>query len=216
MSKPFFLFLCFVIAEHIDTIIFDFGGVLINIDYQRTIAAFQELGIVDFEERYSQAEQKAPFNEFEVGKISSQCFINEMLQYVPAGISANKVVHAWNAMILDVPLAVVELLMSLQGKYRIFVLSNTNEIHLPKALAEWKKTTDIDFYSCFEQVYLSHEIGLRKPDEAIFRYVCEQQSIIPANAVFIDDSIQHIEGARKVGLNTVHLLDQISLSSFFS
>lgn len=205
-----------MIKENIDTIIFDFGGVLINIDYHRTIEAFKELGIVDFEERYSQADQSSLFSDLEVGKISAQRFVNELLGYLPSGTSPNKVVDAWNAMILDVPRSAVEVLKNLQGKYRLFLLSNTNEIHIPKALIEWKKTSNSDFYDSFEHVYLSHEMGLRKPDEEIFKRVCDEQKIQPENALFIDDSSQHLVGAKKIGLNTFHLTSDIELTSLFS
>ncbi|NVK63470.1 MAG: HAD family phosphatase [Flavobacteriales bacterium] len=205
-----------MIQEHIDTIIFDFGGVLINIDYHRTIDAFQALGLEDFEERYSQANQSSLFNDFETGKISTQRFVNELLPYLPAGTSPNQVVKAWNAMILDVPTATVDLLQKLQGKYRLFLLSNTNEIHIPKALNEWNKMTSVNFYDCFEHVYLSHEVGMRKPNAEIFQFVCDEQSIRPENALFIDDSAQHLVGAQKVGLNTHHLTNQASLSALFS
>ena len=205
-----------MIQEHIDTIIFDFGGVLINIDYHKTIDAFKELGIEDFEERYSQADQTSLFNDIEIGKISAQRFVNELLHFLPQGTSPNQVVHAWNAMLLDVPQSGIDLLQKLKGKYRVFLLSNTNEIHIPRALAEWRKTSDVEFYDCFEHVYLSHEIGMRKPDEEIFEYVCREQNILPENALFIDDSAQHIEGASKVGLNTIHLTQDLSLLSVFS
>ena len=211
-----FLFICIVIKEHIDTIIFDFGGVLINIDYHRTIDAFKSLGLEDFEERYSQANQSSLFNDFETGKLSTQRFVNELLDFLPAGTSPNQVVQAWNAMILDVPTSAVDVLQSLQGKYRIFLLSNTNEIHIPKALNEWNKVTTVDFYDCFDHVYLSHEVGMRKPNEEIFQFVCREQSIVPENALFIDDSAQHLVGAQKAGLQTYHLTNQASLSELFS
>lgn len=216
MNRRGFLFLCGMMAENIDTIIFDFGGVLINIDYQLTASAFKELGMIDFDDRFSQAQQTTIFNDFETGKISSQRFINGLLDYLPAGTSPNQVVRAWNAMILDVPKASVDLLESLQGNYRIFLLSNTNEIHIPKALNEWKKVSEIDFYSQFENVFLSHEIGLRKPDEEIFHYVCEKATINRNTTLFIDDSIQHILGARKAGLTAYHLSSDMELSSLFS
>lgn len=205
-----------MIKKNIDTIIFDFGGVLINIDYHLTISAFKELGITDFEERYSQANQSSLFSDLEVGKISAQRFVNDLLQFLPKGTSPNKVVHAWNAMILDVPKSSIDVLTNLQGKYRLFLLSNTNEIHIPKALTEWNKTTDVDFYDCFEHVYLSHEMGMRKPTEEIFKRVCAEQNINVENALFIDDSVQHIVGASNIGLNTFHLTSDTELSSVFS
>ena len=205
-----------MIGENIDTIIFDFGGVLINIDYHKTIDAFKELGIEDFEERYSQADQTSLFNDLEVGRISAQRFVNELLNLLPKGASPNHVVHAWNAMLLDVPKSGIDLLQSLKGRYRLFLLSNTNEIHIPRALMEWRKTSDIDFYDCFDHVYLSHEMGMRKPNEEIFERVCREQNIQPSNALFIDDSAQHIKGASNIGLNTIYLTADVSLESIFS
>lgn len=205
-----------MIKANIDTIIFDFGGVLINIDYHKTIDAFRALGIKDFEERYSQAGQTSLFNDLEVGKISAQRFVNELLNFLPQGTSPNQVVQAWNAMILDVPKSGIELLQSLKGKYRLFLLSNTNEIHIPKAIAEWKRASTVEFYDCFDHVYLSHEMGMRKPNKEIFEHVCTEQGIQPENALFIDDSSQHIQGANGVGLNTIHLTSEISLVSLFS
>ncbi len=214
-SGPF-LFLCVMVQENIDTIIFDFGGVLININYHLTIDAFKKLGIEDFEERYSQADQSSLFNDLEVGNISAQRFVNELLHFLPSGTSPNQVVHAWNAMLLDVPKSAVDVLTSLKGKYRLFLLSNTNEIHIPKALVEWKKTTEVDFYNCFDHVFLSHEMGLRKPNKEIFERVCLEQNIQPENALFIDDSPQHLLGAKDVGLNTFHLTSDVELASLFS
>ena len=205
-----------MIDKQIDTLIFDFGGVLINIDYQRTIDAFKDFGMLDFEERYSQAAQSTLFNDFETGKISTQRFINELLQNLPAGISANRVVKAWNAMILDVPPASVELLKSLQGRYRLFLLSNTNEIHIPKALNEWSKVSHESFSEQFERVYYSHEIGMRKPNRDAFDFVCSENGIDPSKALFLDDSIQHVLGARAAGLHAIHLTSETPLLSVFS
>lgn len=205
-----------MIDKQIDTIIFDFGGVLINIDYQRTIDAFKDFGMLDFEERYSQAAQSTLFNDFETGKISTQRFVNELLQNLPTGISANRVVKAWNAMILDVPLASVELLKSLQGSYRLFLLSNTNEIHIPRAMAEWSKVSQDSFESQFERVYYSHQIGMRKPNREVFEFVCSENTIDPSKALFLDDSIQHVLGARAAGLHAIHLTSETPLASVFS
>jgi glucose-1-phosphatase len=215
-TKAFFLFFCGMIDQQIDTLIFDFGGVLINIDYQRTIDAFKDFGMLDFEERYSQAAQSTLFNDFETGKISTQRFINELLQNLPAGISANRVVQAWNAMILDVPTASVDLLKSLQGSYRLFLLSNTNEIHLPKAMNEWSKVSQESFDAQFERAYYSHQIGMRKPNRDIFDFVCTKNAIDPKTALFLDDSIQHVLGARAAGLHAIHLTSDKPLSSVFS
>jgi FMN phosphatase YigB (HAD superfamily) len=205
-----------MIKHDVEAIIFDFGGVLLNIDYNRTIEAFRALGISDFDSLYSQANQTRIFDRFEIGEISTQAFINGLLDHLPSGTSPNHVVHAWNAMILDVPESVVSLLESLQGKYRLFLLSNTNAIHIPLAMAKWSEVASADFNSCFEKVHLSYEMGMRKPNVEIFEAVCKEHGLTPSKTLFIDDSIQHIEGARQLGLQTIHLTPDRSLSSVFS
>lgn len=191
-----------------DAIIFDLGGVIINLDYQLTIEAFKKLGIENFEEMYTQAKQNNLFDDFETGKISSQHFINSLLPFLPSGTSANKVVHAWNAMILDFPSKRLELLDQLNSKYRIFLLSNTNDIHLQAVNRSLANTTDRKLDSYFEKVYLSHEVKLRKPHKEIFELVCAEQNLNPAITLFIDDTIGHVNGANSIGLKGIHLIDK--------
>ena len=205
-----------MIDDSIETIIFDFGGVLINIDYQATIDAFEKLGDKDFKALYTKANQSHLFDRLETGKISPQHFINQLLELLPPKTSPNKVVHAWNTMILDIPLSAIELLDSLKDKYKLYLLSNTNQIHIDKALRELSKVTNRPLDDFFDKVYLSHEVKLRKPNSSIFEFVIADQKLNPGKTLFIDDSIQHIEGAEKVGLKTYHLNDQKNLYSLFS
>ncbi len=191
-----------------DAIIFDLGGVIINLDYQLTIEAFKKLGIDNFEEMYTQAKQNNLFNDFETGKISSQHFINSLLPFLPSGTSPNKVVHAWNAMILDFPKKRLELLDQLNSKYRVFLLSNTNDIHLQAVNRSLANTTDRKLDTYFEKVYLSHEVKLRKPHKEIFELVCTEQNLNPETTIFIDDTIGHVNGANSIGLKGIHLVDK--------
>ena len=191
-----------------DAIIFDLGGVIINLDYQLTIEAFKKLGIDNFEEMYTQAKQNNLFNDFETGKISSQHFINSLLPFLPSGTSANKVVHAWNAMILDFPKKRLELLDQLNSKYRVFLLSNTNDIHLQAVNRSLANSTDRKLETYFEKVYLSHEVKLRKPHKEIFELVCTEQNLNPETTIFIDDTIGHVNGANSIGLKGIHLVDK--------
>jgi len=198
-----------------DAIIFDLGGVIINLDYQLTIDAFKNLGLANFDEMYTQAKQSNLFDDFETGKISSQHFINSLLPFLPSGVSANKVVHAWNAMILDFPKERLELLDKLKSNYRIFLLSNTNDIHLQAVKRSLVNTTDRKLESYFEKVYLSHEVKLRKPHIEIFELVCEEQNLDPSRTLFIDDTIGHIEGSIKIGLKGLHLKGDNSIEKLF-
>jgi glucose-1-phosphatase len=199
-----------------EAIIFDLGGVIIDLDYQLTIAAFKELGMIDFDSDYSQAQQSKLFDDFETGKISAQHFINCLLPFLKPGTSPNKVVNAWNAMILSVQSSKIDLLLSLREKYPLFLLSNTNELHVPKVRREWSKVTSKPMEDFFDHIYFSHKIHLRKPHSEIFQLVCDQQLLIPEKTLFIDDSIQHIKGAEMIGLQTLHLTDSKELNQLFS
>lgn len=199
-----------------DAVIFDFGGVIINIDYKATISAFKSLGIDDFDSIYSQAAQTDLFDNIETGKISSQHFINGLLNILPKGITPNQVVHAWNTMILDVPTHRIEFLQELRKENRIYLLSNTNSIHIDDALRKWNKISDRTIYEVFNHVYLSHEMNMRKPNSEIFKRVCEEQNLEPSRTLFIDDSIQHIEGAKSIGLQTYHLQPGEEIQSILS
>lgn len=200
-----------------DAIIFDFGGVLIEVDYNATVVAFRELGVGNFDELYSQAAQSNLFDAIETGNISPQRFINEILHLLPPNTSPNVVVAAWNAMIKTVPEFTIELLEKLRSQTkRIFLLSNTNALHIPIALKEWQKVSDKSPYDLFDKVYLSHEIHMRKPNVEIFEYVIKEQGLDPSKTLFIDDSIQHISGAQKAGLMTHHLQSMNELQSLFS
>lgn len=202
--------------EKIEAIIFDFGGVLIDLDYNKTIQSFMDLGIENFEEMYSQADQSGLFNDIETGKISPQFFINELLKLLPNGVTPNQVVHAWNAMLMGVPQQSIDILTQLKGKYRLFMLSNTNAIHIEKAWRLWKETSSIPPENHFEKIILSHEIGRRKPHVATFQWVIDKFNLNPKKTLFIDDSIQHIEGAKKAKIQTFHLQSIQKLPSVFS
>ncbi|SRR5574343_27887 len=208
-----FLFICIMAY---DAVILDLGGVIINLDYNKTIHAFEALGMSDFKTVYSQASQTNLFDDFETGKISAQHFVNCLLPYLKPGTTPNKVVHAWNAMILDVPQQKLELLETLKKRFPVYLLSNTNELHVPVVRREFSKVTDYPMEHFFTKMYFSNEIKLRKPNAEIFEFVCLENNLNPANTLFVDDSIQHIEGAKKIGLNTEHLKDPEDLYQLFS
>ena len=192
------------IPKGIKNIIFDLGGVILNIDYNRTSQAFKELGCENFDELYSQQKQSGLFDEFETGKLSPQAFINELLRLLPKGISPKQAIDAWNAMLLDLPQKRLEKLAENQQNYRTFLLSNTNAIHeeaFTRFIQRENKITSFEPY--FEQVYYSHRIGMRKPHPEVFTFVLEQNSLLPEETLFIDDSPQHLVGAERVGIRTV-------------
>lgn len=199
-----------------EAIIFDFGGVLIHLDPQATIDAFKSLGSENFESLYTAVSDSNLFTDVETGKISPQSFINGMLDHLPQGTTPNQVVKAWNAMILHIPKETLELLTELKKHHRIFLLSNTNEIHIQKALIEWKRVSGKTPDDYFDHVYLSHEIGMRKPNSEIFEFVCREQNLTPEKTLFIDDSAEHIATASSLGIQTIHMKRNTPLQDVFS
>ncbi len=186
-------------------IIFDLGGVLINLDYRLTEKAFIDLGIEDFGRRYSQLQQTALFDDFETGKIGKGFFINELKKFAGKEIADDAICDAWNAMLLDFPLRRLQLLQQLRSYYDLVLLSNTNEIHEEAFNKMLKENYGVLLPAYFDRVYYSHRIGARKPDPAVFQSIIDDMGFAPAHTLFIDDSPQHIEAARSLGIQTIYL-----------
>jgi len=192
--------------NNIEAIIFDLGGVILNVDYSLAETAFQSLGLSDFGKMFSQAHQVGLFDDLETGKITPEKFRKVVKEISALDVEDNQIDQAWNSMLLDLPKERVELLQRLKEKYKTFLLSNTNKIHIDSFLQTiGNKYGEETFYNLFHKVYFSSEIGLRKPQPAIFEYVLKQNNLAAHNTLFIDDSPQHVEGAKKVGLNAVLL-----------
>lgn len=199
--------------DSISNIIFDLGGVIINVDYHKTEKAFKQLGISDFEKIFSQVQQSKVVDKLEVGHISPSEFRKTLHEIISnPNISDEKIDAAWNAMILDFPKQRLEILKKLRTKYKIFLLSNTNQIHIDYCIA------NLDFElikSKFDKVYLSHEIHLRKPDVEIYDYVVKDAHLQAAQTLFIDDTVKNVEGAWRAGLKAYHLTDGETIDDLF-
>lgn len=199
-----------------DAVIFDLGGVLINLDYQKTEDAFVKLGCTNFHEMYSQLNQTDLFDRFETGKVSQFHFVNRLLDLLPQGTNANQVVHAWNAMILDFPQERMEWLAEFGKAKRIFLLSNTNDLHVTAVRSSLTKSVGHgNLESYFEKTYFSCDMGKRKPNADCFQQVLDENNLKAERTLFIDDSPQHIEGASKLGLQTVLLEKNQEVKSWF-
>ena len=199
----------------VKNILFDLGGVLFHIDYQRTIDAFVKLGITDFEKYFNQHQQNDLFDAFETGNIKSEIFVKSLQEYLPAS-SYQEIVDAWNAMLVTFPQDYLKFLEGLRKNYRLFLLSNANEIHIKFVDAFLKKRYNISSINqFFEKAYYSHEIGMRKPHKSTFEWVIKDANILAEETLFIEDSAQHIEGAKQAGLKTLHLESNTTIISLF-
>lgn len=199
---------------NIKTIIFDLGGVILNIDYRLTIEAFTNLGIENFREIYTQARQDTLFDHFEEGKITAEEFRDEIRDRANLDLSQEQVDRAWNSMILDMPEIRLEILEQLKVRKKLLLLSNTNEIHLDflSRLVEAEHGMH-RFNSVFEETFYSHQIGMRKPHGQVFEFVLHKHGLDPTETLFIDDSSQHIRGAQSVGINTIYIDGDTSIES---
>jgi len=200
--------------KNIKHIIFDLGNVILNIEYQKTINEFNKIGIKDASVFYSQSIQQEIFNLLETGKISELDFLNEVNKLCPKA-SHKQILSAWNALILDLPQKRISLINNLKSSFSIYLLSNTNVIHIN----EIKKKIGIKkynrFYNLFNKVYYSHEIGLRKPNPEAFNIILNENDLNVNEVLFIDDSIQHIKTAKKLGVKTYHLTKDESIEAIF-
>ena len=193
-------------SKQVRNVIFDFGGVLFEIDYHAPVREFKKIGFENFDEMYTQASQTDLFDRLETGKISNEEFFNTIHSYCPSA-TRGQVEQAWNSILTRIlPEKVLLVKRVKELGMRTFLLSNTNAIHV----AEFEKMIETGyglelFKSHFEKVYYSNEIGIKKPYPETFLQVCEWHQLDPSETLFIDDSIQHVEGAKKAGLQVEHL-----------
>ncbi len=200
--------------QNIQNIIFDLGGVLLNINYQNTIQAFHRLGIPNFENIFSQYLQNTISQQFEKGLITDVEFRNALRSLSRVQLSDTDIDQAWNALLLDFPVQRFYMLQSLRKRYRLYLLSNTNIIHYRVYQQLISNTFSVESLDAlFSRAYYSHEIQMRKPDAAIFQFVLQENNLIPAQTLFIDDSIQHIEAANKLSIITHHLKQTEEIST---
>ena len=190
----------------IKNIIFDLGGVILNLDYAKTVDEFKKIGLLNFQDLYSQKMQNILFDDFEKGEVSSAEFISCLIDSENLKIKEIDFINAWNAMLLEIPVKKLEFIDALKKDYKVFLLSNTNEIHINKFEDDLKKNNMLNqFYKCFDKVYYSSRMGKRKPEENCFKQVLGENQLVPQQTLFIDDSIQHIKGAKRIGIETFHL-----------
>lgn len=183
-----------------DTIIFDFGGVILDIDPDLSRRRFAEmLGIENA--RKLEAEQLPQL--YEKGLISRAEFVSRINQIAGTQLSADEILSAWNAMLLNYKPARIEWIKRLHTTHRLLLLSNTNDSHFEyfhnKLIAEYGVT----FYQLFDHVYLSHEMGMLKPSHEIYETVIAQQQLNLRRTLFIEDTARNVAGAQEVGLQTL-------------
>ena len=187
-------------------IIFDLGGVILNIDISLTARAFESLGLDNFGMHYSQAHVSTLFNDLEIGRVSEQEFVDKMKSVLPEGTTDQQVIDAWNALLLDYPVARLQLLQQLRNHYDLFLLSNTNAIHMKAFNKILERERGIPSLAAFfDKTYYSHLMGCRKPEPEAWQMVLDENGLKPEHTLFIDDTLPNVEAARALGIQSVHL-----------
>lgn len=199
-----------------ENVIFDLGGVIINLDEQLTVNAFAERSDLTAEEIKGKILQFETYKDFEKGKISESDLRDAIRHEFKVKGSDDEVDRCFNAMLLDIPVQKLDLLTSLKSTHRIFLLSNTNSIHFKRFNEIIKETADVDrIDGYFHRAYYSHLMGMRKPDVEIFEAVLSDNDLDPSRTLFIDDNRANLDGATKVGIQTHHLTQPDLLFQLF-
>ncbi len=191
--------------KRLEAIIFDLGGVILNLDYRLTDEALKSLLDLRFEGRDYPKNYIHLFNNYEKGSLSEASFFSLLVGERSPNLNVIQLRRAWNAMLLDLPVERLDLLLNLRENFKVFLLSNTNETHLKafyQGLYEEHKISDFDAVY-FDQTFYSHLLGMRKPDAEIYEYLLNSQKLDPRKTLFVDDTPGNLDAPAKMGVNVV-------------
>ena len=200
--------------NNISTIIFDLGNVILNLDMSRTMKAMSRIMGIDETDFFSLSPFDAIFYGYERGTLSTSQFIDELYAKAVIKVSRNDIIDAWNALLVDIPEARIQTLEALSKHYRLFLLSNTSELHVD--YFEKIVPGNRNLHDLFEKVYYSHIIGCRKPDERAFNIVLQENNLDASSTLFVDDREDNIEAAKKLGFKTLHITDGLDIKDLFN
>ncbi|MBQ6186544.1 MAG: HAD family phosphatase [Prevotella sp.] len=190
--------------NEIKNIVFDLGGVLVGLDGQRCIKAFEAIGCGDVANYVKEHRVEDLFLEQELGRITSAEFCDEVRRICQCDATDEQISWAWNELLTPISDEKLNMLAMLSGRDRVFLLSNTNDIHWQKSAKDFFHCNDDRCRKYFEKLFLSYEIHLAKPQREIFEYVRDVARIEPEETIFIDDSVKNCESAAAVGYNVIH------------
>ena len=203
--------------QQIKNIIFDLGGVIINLDQERTFAAFADLAGIDLQSARGMMHTFEEFMHYELGLIQDKEFMDFLKSKIDHSSKEEILEKAWNAMLVDIPRERVELIKALRQRYRVVLLSNTNRMHIREVnRILGRDTSHQDLEELFDELYYSFLLQKRKPGAEIFEFVLEKEGFNPGETLFLDDSKENIESAAKLGIQTVHVDSPHTLQQHFS
>jgi HAD superfamily hydrolase (TIGR01509 family) len=191
--------------DNIKNIIFDLGGVIMDIDVKQTLNAFSGLGIKNIENYFGHGFAASFFSDHEAGRISDEEFLKEIKKLLTGEVSDEDIIEAWNALLLEFPPERINLLREIKSRYRLFLFSNTNAIHYDKFREIYRSSFKGELEDLFEKAYFSHSLRHRKPDVGGFELIIRENGLDPKQTLFVDDAFINVEGALKTGLKGLYL-----------
>ena len=201
--------------KKIKNIVFDLGGVLVDLDFKAAINGLQKAGFANVKEQLQSFDREGIFQKFELGEMTAEEFRTAIRENSTVTLTDEEIDALWNAMLLEIPREKLELILDLRGKYMVYLLSNTNSIHWDYVCKNAFNYRGFRVKDYFEETFLSYEMHLAKPDKAIFEKVLQDANLLPEETLFIDDSEANCKAAEEVGIHAHHYHIGDDLSKFF-
>ncbi|MDR1879976.1 MAG: HAD family phosphatase [Tannerellaceae bacterium] len=181
-------------------VVFDLGGVIIDLDTERSVRRFEEIGVTDARELLSPYQQKGIFLELENGRITFDGFCEKLSRHVGKALSKEAVAYCWKGFIADTPQYKLDYILGLRKRYGVYLLSNTNPV-----IMEWARSAGFTpagrpVTAYFDKIYASYEVGITKPDPRIFEFMFQDAGMIPSESLFIDDGKKNVDVAASLGM----------------
>lgn len=189
-------------GKNIKNLVFDFGNVLVNLDKERCVEQFENLGLNKVNELISHSFKEGFFQDYELGVISTEEFREHIRSLTDKALKDEDIDDAWNSFLVDIPPRKLMLLLELRKKYMVYLLSNTNDLHWQWSCEKLFPYKGFDVNSYFEKTYLSFEMKLSKPDSKIFQAMIKDSGIDPEETLFIDDSVDNCLAAETLGIRS--------------
>ena len=201
--------------KNIKNIVFDLGGVLIDLDFKSAINGLQKAGFANVKEQLQAFDREGIFQKFEVGEISADEFRAAIWENAIVTLTDTEINNLWNLMLLEIPREKLELILDLRSKYMVYLLSNTNSIHWDYVCKNAFNYRGFRVNDYFEETFLSFEMHLAKPDKAIYKKMLNDANLLPEETLFIDDSEANCKAAAEVGIHAHHYHIDDDLSKIF-
>ena len=197
--------------HRIRNILFDLGGVILDIDVNATLKQFYELGFPPDLMQYPLNMSTDIFFNYQIGRISTEEFRDAIRERSGVEMSDRVFDRAWNAMIVGIPEERTRLLKALSDRYDLYMLSNTSPLHVDVFEPMYLAASGISMHRVFKKIYYSHEIGCHKPDHDAWEYVIKDAGILPGETLFLDDSIHNIKASQELGFRAIHIHERTDL-----